>query len=632
MKKIFTFLAVAAAMTLTAQAETLTFQMGANDGAVILENGKFNPLGCFIGNTNENTKIQVGEVDFGQGDVYKAASIRFANGWGGGGQAILSVGDDLETAEELCRIDLINFHDSYTNFRSIAANFGEVLPEGIHKVFLSFEGRAGNIQDVRFYTEEFTAEQFQDGSMLKEPCNWDGYADMATVLDINNSTLVYSSNPETRIDNGSWGWTGEGVIVTYGTLDFGNGDYKQVVLELASHWQGDQTNHSVDVYIDDYNSDANKIANVWCGIDVKEKLYLARNIEAISGTHTIYLKWHGGSCNIANVHFVKDYLYSLGNIVDPVILNKINEQPSENAVRYSFRNEFNGTQADNVVYIGRDSGRTTILNQGQWEDNNVGWTGGHTVLKITDVDFEDGRFNEILVNHATGSSWLGYINDANFKFYIDLNEEGVNWGEAQAAFADVEPIATVWMQATGGWGNEYTTKGDLSEVTGVHNLYIIYTASDGANVKDIYLDGPAPTVKSAINFEAELENATVEVLVDNEPIESGDEVAEGTEVTVVVTPADGFKVAEVTVTTAEGGRASVDVVDNGDDTYTFEMPAEAVTVNVTIEAELPTAVTDINVAGNVPVKYVNTMGQVSDRPFEGINIVIEGKKVTKIVK
>ena len=637
MKKFFTLLAAAAAMTLTAGAETVTFQMGANDGAVILQDGKFNPLGSFIGNTGTNTIIEVGEVDFATGDAYKAVSIRYANGWSNGGKAIISVGADADNRTEIARMDLINWNDSYTNFRSLGVNLGDVLPTGVQKVYLTFEDRAGNIQDVRFYSEAFTADQFENGSLLKEPCNQAGYDQMATVLDINNSKLVYSSSSDTRIDNGSWGWTGEGVVVKYGDLDFGSGDYKQVVLELASHWQGDQKDHSVDVYIDDYNNDANKIANVWTGIDVKAKLYLARNIEAISGTHTVYLKWHGGSANIANVHFVKDCLYSLGNIVDPVVLNPINETPSENASRYSFRDGMKNSEE--AVYVGRDSGRTTILNQGQWEGNNVGYTGGHTVLKITDVDFEDGRFNEILVTHATGSSWLGYVNDANFKFYIDLNEEGVDWGNAQAAFADVEPIATVWMQATGGWGNEYTTKGDLSQVTGVHNLYIIYTASDGANVKDIYLDGPAPAVKSAINFNAEMENATVEVLVVGEAIESGAEVAEGTEVTVVVTPADGYKVAGVTVETAAPSaaagaprRAAVDVEEAGNNTYTFVMPAEAVTVNVEVEETVVTAVTDINVANSAAVKYVNAQGQVSDRPFQGINIVIEGNKAYKIVK
>ena len=48
MKMRFTLLAAAAAMLLTAQAQPLTFQLGHDDGAVIVQNGKFNPLGSFI--------------------------------------------------------------------------------------------------------------------------------------------------------------------------------------------------------------------------------------------------------------------------------------------------------------------------------------------------------------------------------------------------------------------------------------------------------------------------------------------------------------------------------------------------------------------------------------------------------
>ena len=138
-----------------------------------------------------------------------------------------------------------------------------------------------------------------------------------------------------------------------------------------------------------------------------------------------------------------------------------------------------------------------------------------------------------------------------------------------------------------------------------------------------------------------MENATVQVQVAGEAIESGAEVAEGTEVTVVVTPADGYKVAGVTINTAGDGaaagagaprRAAVDVEEAGENTYTFVMPAEAVTVNVEVEPVVITAVTDINVAESAAVKYVNAQGQVSTRPFQGINIVIEGNKVTKVVK
>ena len=505
MKKTLTLLFAAAAMMLSAQ--TLTFQMGNDEGAAILNGGKFNAYGRFIGNTGENTAILVGQVDFGAGDVYKAVSIRFANGWSNGGKAILKAGLTLSAAEEFASMDLINFYDSYTNFRSIGANFS-MAPTGLLNVYLTFESRAGNIMDVRFYNDEFTADSYENGSMLKEPCDLAGYTDMATVLNIDNSERVYPTDGDTpRIDNGSWGWTGEGVIVKYGDLDFGEGDYKQVVLELASHWQGDQVDHSVDVYIDDTDNEANLIANIWCGIDVKTKLYLARNIESITGNHTIYLKWHGGSCNIANVHFVKDYLYSVGNRIDTTPLNveKCHEQPSDKAFRYSFRSGV--ADGDNVVNVGKNSDRTTILNNGQWEDNNVGYTADGSVLRVSGVDFKDGEFDKMLVNYATGNNDPSYPESNNFKFYIDLEDNAatgagaprraIDWGKSRLELADVEPVATIWMQSSGGWGDEVTTIGDMSAVSGEHDLYIVY-AGDGANIKDIYLDDQEEKITTGV--------------------------------------------------------------------------------------------------------------------------------------
>ncbi len=503
-------------MLLTAQAQPLTFQMGHDDGAVIVQNGKFNPLGSFIGNTNAETIIELGEVDFAAGDTYKAVSLRFANGWGGGGQAVLNVGESADELTPFALVDLINFHDSYTNFRSIGANFSDA-PTGVQKVFLTFIDRAGNIQDVRFYTEEFVESDFESGSMLKEPCAVEGYD--GTILSIDNSTLVYSPNDETRPDNGSWGWTTEGVVVNYGTMDFGNGEFDQVVLELASHWQGDQTNHSVDVYVDDYENEANLIANVWTGIDVKAKLYLARNIEPLTGEHTVYLKWHGGSANIANVHFSKGMLWSLGNILDPIVATHENQTPSEKADRYSFLDSMK--ESDEAVYVGRDSGRTTILNRGQWESDNVGYTGDGTVLKITGIDFKEGQFDKILVSHSTGMSWAGYGDEAFFAFYIDLEDEPTtvegaprriqvdNWANVRDQLTDIDPIAKVRLQATSGWGNVYTTQGDLSKVEGVHDLYIVYTTPDGANVKDIYLDDQEEETPTAVT------TVTAEKVVNN---------------------------------------------------------------------------------------------------------------------
>ena len=43
---------------------------------------------------------------------------------------------------------------------------------------------------------------------------------------------------------------------------------------------------------------------------------------------------------------------------------------------------------------------------------------------------------------------------------------------------------------------------------------------------------------------------------------------------------------------------------------------------VTLQADESNGISDINAASAVSVKYVNAMGQTSDRPFQGVNIVI----------
>ena len=45
-----------------------------------------------------------------------------------------------------------------------------------------------------------------------------------------------------------------------------------------------------------------------------------------------------------------------------------------------------------------------------------------------------------------------------------------------------------------------------------------------------------------------------------------------------------------------------------------------------------TAIDDVRTASDGTVKYVNPMGQVSDRPFQGVNIVVDGNKTYKVIK
>ncbi len=65
------------------------------------------------------------------------------------------------------------------------------------------------------------------------------------------------------------------------------------------------------------------------------------------------------------------------------------------------------------------------------------------------------------------------------------------------------------------------------------------------------------------------------------------------------------------------------------------MPADAAgapRLRIVGNGEVVTAIADIDAARSGKVTYVDPMGRVSDKPFQGINIVIDGNKVSKMVK
>ena len=148
---------------------------------------------------------------------------------------------------------------------------------------------------------------------------------------------------------------------------------------------------------------------------------------------------------------------------------------------------------------------------------------------------------------------------------------------------------------------------------------------------------PVPPVESEVTFTAAPANGTVAVYVNNEPIESGTAVAEGTQVMVVLTPAEGYKVATFTVETVDEQpapglrRARVPITDEGENTYSFQMPGEPITLNVEFIEDASTGISDLNAAAG-QVTYVNVMGQTANRPFNGVNIVMQGgKAIGKLV-
>ncbi len=160
-----------------------------------------------------------------------------------------------------------------------------------------------------------------------------------------------------------------------------------------------------------------------------------------------------------------------------------------------------------------------------------------------------------------------------------------------------------------------------------------------ANVTIAATFAPIP-VESVITFEAAPENGAVAVYVAEEAIESGATVVEGTEVKVVLTPAEGYVVSTFAVATAEPEvptgmprRAPVPFNEGDDNTYTFQMPAEPVTITAEFEEEISTAVSDLRSAGSGTVRYIDPMGRVSLRPFQGVNIVVNADgKVSKMVR
>lgn len=534
MKKSFTLLA-AVAMMFAANAQDLVIETNAhNPNVQILQNGRFNPLTSNIGNTGDQTVVCLGEVDFTE--EYNAAGLLFAQGWGGkGNYAILSAGDTYETSVPFTQIALAHTY-SYNNYLKLAGNMaynaeGEgdlpggararedlvyTKPEGKKKVFMSFVGGAGNIQAVHFYKNAFTADDFHSeggwepahGQLLR-PIEKDNYlTEVATRLDVANSVRVYPTDGDTpRIDgDNGWGWTSDGVIVNYGTMNFGNGEYTQVC-GYVGHWSN-TANDKIQIYLDDANNEANMIAEIFTGMELRDKfqsnLYpKAKNLtETITGEHTVYVKWVGGSSNLTHLDFCKGNVWPEMPDPDYAVLAVVNETPSENAKHYTMLND---------VPEGATKLETEGLNRTQMEGNgNYGYTGNGTVIKLKNVDFENGQFNKILVTYSTGGGdWIGYVDEANMSFYIDLEKEeaapmvkAIDWSNAHEALADVDPIAVVRHQATGGWGNRYTIGADLAPVAGVHDVYVVYYqkySDEGANIFDYYLDQDAATGIDEIN-------------------------------------------------------------------------------------------------------------------------------------
>lgn len=503
----------------------------------------FNVVSGYIGWTGEDTKVSLGEVDFGSdGNKFKAASIELANGWYCDGFAILHAGPDYENSVPFTQIPL-NETGGYDNFVTYATNFTCNIPEeswsngpamegitytkptGKQNVYLTFVIGAGNIRSVNFYSQDLTDADFkrnfnEDGTpglddkiALLAPNEYEAYGDISLRINSTESTAFNPEEfPDTRLDGESWGWTGNGFIADYGNVDFGNGDYKQAVVNLT-HWS-ENLNDYLELYIDDTTA-GNKIASFWAGRNLENKVYtnLAKDINAISGTHKVLVKWIGGSTNLHHIEFVKETVWPIATDCG-IVLEDV--EPAEDAFHMTFIDQPEG-QGNPWYYA--------VRAKGQYESaGNIGYTKNGTVLEFYDangdgVDFGDGSYKRIIVNHACEQTFNGTIDQSNFSFYLDLDPDFMLSDEdfdqnLDDILADHEPICQVRLQGTGAWGTRKRTAGNIvAPVSGKHSLFMVYNSTKnpnvGANVFDIYMDKVAASSVDSVSKDNNNNNVNV---------------------------------------------------------------------------------------------------------------------------
>lgn len=216
---------------------------------------------------------------------------------------------------------------------------------------------------------------------------------------------------------------------------------------------------------------------------------------------------------------------------------------------------------------------------------------------------------------------------------------------AQLSFTQEGKLYQATTDAQGAYSVEIIQAGEGYTLTVEAEGFETYTETldiTETMTKDVVLQATA--VESVITFAATAEHGEMAVYVNDAPIESGAAVAERTLVKVVLTPEEGYKVATFTVETSEASeptglrRASVPVTPGEDEnTYTFEMPGQPVALGATFTEAVYTAIGDLQAADGEGVRYVDPTGRVSDKPFNGVNIVITRHAdgtvtTTKVVK
>lgn len=480
--------------------------MRGNTNIELVQDAKFDVVYGNVGQTSNMTIVGLGEVDFGaDGNAYKATGVEFAQGWGDFGAeryVVLSAGETWDAAVPFTEMKVDRTY-GYHCFEMFAYNMKEesedfVRPIGKQKVWLTFRLGNGNLRSVKFYKEAFASEEDED--IQPWPNEAPEYIESTTVIGASElvRAIAIPEDPD-EVDpykdakyNEQYDcWSGlvNGFIAkSTEKVDFGNGEFQQLVAYIGH--DGERYREYMEFYIDEVKPE-NMIARTWAGISLQmwnDFTPVATQLKKVTGSHYLFVKW-GDATNLHRIDLVKEPVW-FENPECGIVFENV--QPSEDAVEYVTK----GTG---------ESGGDSSVGEMEWkvllagadgahgEGSNIGYTSNGVVVCYYDVDFKDGEFKRVVINHSCDKNWLGTIDEANFSLYTDLDD--IKWGyitnpeELKEALADYEPIAKVRAQGTGSWSIKEGTAGLLKEVKGVHNLYIVYNLPQGgANIYGLYLD------------------------------------------------------------------------------------------------------------------------------------------------
>ncbi len=286
------------------------------------------------------------------------------------------------------------------------------------------------------------------------------------------------------------------------------------------------------------------------------------------------------------------------------------------------------------------SGTATIVFDDYGTDSNVTLTSDGLLAYITEgVQYDAGAtdinkvYKGITGLKFSSSSSNGALTLNFTEAFPNVTKVEVNakaWANASTGSVDAAKINGVAL--TG----EYADYTIMEDVDALASLTL--TATKRAYVKSITITwGVAePVVKTVTGVITDSENntplegATV-ILTVNMPGEpAGMRRAEGDPVTYTATT-DAEGVYSMDVTEVEGATYDMKVEKEGYDTQTLEDIDLDNPQNVSMVKTIITAISDLNAAkGNV--KYIDVTGRVSNRPFSGVNIVVNGDgTITKVV-